>query len=103
MKHANKALWSLAIVALLASAYAGAYLAMLQGPRSGLISGKRLGWGEHSTDVDVWPSYRFEHPWVHQFFRPANRIDAMLRPRMWVPFYDKRPRGETGPMYMGEY
>ena len=74
MRHANKVLAGLVVVIGLFGGYALAYCAMLDGSSSQARL-RQMFTGR--------PAYRVQTDAVRMVFRPAHRVDRILRPERW--------------------
>ena len=78
MSYVNKVLAVIAAFVVLPLLYGGAYLAMLDSRAAQSVPS-----GYHHRRVDYHPTYHFGAEFSRTFFYPANKVDAILRPKQW--------------------
>jgi hypothetical protein len=95
MRDANKMLAAVAIVILIGLLYGGAYLAMLVGTRQVAVQDDNSI--APTVSLIQVPRYRVYSSIIQTIFRPANAMDAKLRPEMWKELPLMRPIGQPTP------
>ena len=93
-----KSFWTIAgsVFVLLASLYAGCYLAMVQ---RHVGSGLSIDAGAQHCWEFTYPGYRVGGKGMELFFRPALWIDQRIRTRYWAETTESDP----GPKHSASY